>query len=1271
MTGDDLIGKNIGERYLVESELGKGALGVVFEAKDSYLDRKVAIKVLQERMAADTVAALRFQREAKMAASLHHPNIVTIYDFGVLEDSRPYLVMECLRGISLEQFLKENSRMTPSRAVPLFIAVCQALAQAHKNGIVHRDLKPGNIVLIKDEMGNETVKLVDFGIAKPFSDIESDLTTVGVVLGTPSYMSPEQCLGKPLDQRADIYSMGCVMYHVLTGVKPLLGETTMETLTKQVSEQPKTFAEAAPALTLPSGLEALIQRALLKSQTERQQSVIELKAELEQSLSDLWVQKSIHTRETPEDAPTIITKAVPKLPSPGAFSFFSPVPEAPKAVPAAEAISGQKMSFDMLLEKAQAGDAYSQYMLAVAYEKGDGVSPNDRQAAIWYQKSATAGCADAQFEMGSICQWGELGVREDADESLRWFKLAAEQGLPKALNSFACILEDDHPQDALKYYKAAGEAGYSMGMSNYGRCLYYGIGVEKNVDEAFRWLLKSAEMDPTNDGAQYMLGICYFNGEGVEKNLETSVKWYRKAADNGHQSAQYELGLCYLYGEGIEESVDNAIQWFRAGSARGEKRCEEKLADLTEQVAPGLTIDELDFWMRQSAINPVDVAEKQLLLVLREPPGTSMHDVINTLLPAADRGTESAQLALGRCYELGMGIGFDLSQAYHWYKTAYDRGSAFAEQHAVKCLRNCFENNIFPDGAENFLRDSANKRNTNAMISLAYYYRFQNPDGRDFSEALRFYRQAAESSDSEAQYLLGRFLVMKNLLKHERSHVIRWWENSLEKGLNAATTEELDDEGHSEERAEALKWLTSAGEEGSCDALRLLSSLYQRGLLVLADPAMSIKLLMRAAEMDDPIAQGLLGVIFIEGSGVEKREQEGVQWLQLSADAGNSFAQWNLALALIEGTGVTVNRPRAKALLERAAEGRFEQDLLWSEDGFETRFKKLIELFRDLSDRGQIDAQYWLGICYERGIGCTPERDKALELYLRAAQGGCTPAQSAFDRQPENLKKLAVKHDKSTTESSEVSINRGELTQSIRVVKESGTVMNRIKMHDQLLKSDLLLPGVTTESGSQPVTLTNARNEVGIIVFSERNLISEWDSNSEFKLRTISVRDLCAIALSKAMEAVILDPTKSMGVVLRKWEMQAFSKGVPPIARDLSWKWSQITTSSGAQMSIRVSDADEVARCAEPIRSVLEKHDVVRRGFLFTSFFEPVNEPEQLTVGIEPTATASKEEAFALNNELMELEIKSSSGLPLCVVFLTNALSIKTVSESSNLLLER
>lgn len=1271
MSGDNLIGTKIGDRYEVESELGKGALGVVFRARDATLGRVVAIKVMQEKMAADTVAALRFQREARMAASLQHPNIVTVYDFGVLPDNRPYIVMEFLDGESVEEVLKRSIRMQSSKAVPLFISVCQALAHAHKNGIVHRDLKPANIVLIKDEIGNDVVKLVDFGIAKPMTEQDSDLTVAGTVLGTPSYMSPEQCLGKPLDGRSDIYSLGCVMYHILTGFRPLTGDSALETLSKHISEQPRSFSEVAQGVPLPAVLERCVFRALMKAPGERHQSVVELRDELENALTSIWSQKAPAGREKPDSEPTVVTK--PKLntktaaPEPFAFSPYPEIYKAPIVVP-----DEKPASPEFLLERAQSGDGYAMYKYAVALETGNGVDIDEKAALFWYRKSCNAGCPEGQNEMGLIYQWGALGLEPNQDEAIRLFTEAAQQGHANAQNNLGYIFEVIDAKEAFRWYKMAAEGGLPLGMSNYGRCLLYGIGSDKNYQEAYKWLMKAAEADEKSDGAQYMLGVMFFNGDGVEKDLVRAAQWYKKAAENGHDSAQYELALCHLYGDGVEEDYDEAVYWLKAGSALGNAQCDEKLEELNaSQTLPGLKVEDVDHWMRQSSVNTTDVVEQQLLLMLKTPTHHDLNQAVVELHPVADKGNETAQLLYGRCLEMGMGLQQDLDSAYYWYKRAYDFGCDVAEQHAVKCLRLCFENNIFPADAETFLRSCANKKNTKAMISLAYYYRFFNPNGRDFSEALRYYRMAAESGDSEAQYLLGRFLVMKNLLKRERNLVIRWWDASLEKGLDTATTEEFDDEGHKNERAEAMKYLNSAGEEGSCEALQLLSSMYHRGLLVLADPVKSAELLMRAAEMDDINAQGLLGVIFLEGIGVQKDEKKGIEYLALAAEANNSFAQWNLALAYIDGTGVLVNRPRAKALLERAAEGGFSQDKLWSEDGFKDRFQRLLDLFHDLSARGQVDANYWLGICYEKGLGVNPQRDKALALYLRAARDGCQPAQAAFDRQPENLKKLAEKRNKATGDSVQVSTDRVELSQAIRVVRESDSVMNRFKLYEALSESEVVLPGEDKGNGNQPLTITNARGEVGVIVFSGKKMIAGWDPDKEFVLRTISMKDLCNIALGKSMEAVILDPTKAGGVILRKWEMEAFAKSKLPIERGKTWGWAQATISSGAQISLRRADVDDVARCGADLKRVLQNHSIVKRGMIFNCFFEPVNEQEQLTLGIEPMPNPSKEQALELSNELISLGLKSDTGLPLKVVFITNPVSVESAIKNSNILYEK
>ena len=253
----------------------------------------------------------------------------------------------------------------------------------------------------------------------------------------------------------------------------------------------------------------------------------------------------------------------------------------------------------------------------------------------------------------------------------------------------------------------------------------------------------------------------------------------------------------------------------------------------------------------------------------------------------------------------------------------------------------------------------------------------------------------------------------------------------------------------------------------------------------------------------------------------------------------------------------------------------------------------------------------------------------------------------------------------------QASAQRVHLTQAIQAVRENDTLMNRFKLYEVLSESEVVLPGVDRGNGNQPVTITNPRGEVGIIVFSGKQMISAWDSDTSFVLRNIAMKDLCSIALGKSMEAVIIDPTKTGGVILRKWEMECFARSKLPIERGKTWNWVQVAISSGAQICVRHADPDTVARCALDVKRVLQNHQIVKRGLLFNCFFEPVNEPEQLAVGIEPIPGANKEQALELNNELLGLNLKSDTGLPLKVVFITNTVSLDTAIENSNVLYER
>src|ERR1051325_3020567 len=216
--GDPLIGVIVAEKYRLEAKLGEGGMGAVYRATRLMIGDEVAVKILHSEQH-DPKASERFRREAQAAARLKHPNAVNIYDFGVTDDGLQYLVMEFLEGESLRKIIKQQGPLPCSTAAEILSQVCAGLDEAHRHHIIHRDIKPDNIIINVTVTGIR-VKVLDFGIAKIYDHTASSLTQTGNVLGTPHYMSPEQCIGEELDSRADVYSLGVVLYEMLTGRVP-------------------------------------------------------------------------------------------------------------------------------------------------------------------------------------------------------------------------------------------------------------------------------------------------------------------------------------------------------------------------------------------------------------------------------------------------------------------------------------------------------------------------------------------------------------------------------------------------------------------------------------------------------------------------------------------------------------------------------------------------------------------------------------------------------------------------------------------------------------------------------------------------------------------------------------------------------------------------------------------------------------------------------------------------------------------------------------------
>jgi serine/threonine-protein kinase len=245
---DHLVGEVFADRNEIISPIAAGGMSVVYKARHTLRKNLVAVKMLLPHMLLSSTNLKRFQQAAQAASALSHPNLITVHDLGLTPYGMPYLVMEYIEGCGLSDLIKREGRISPARCLDILIDACDASSVAHEKGIIHRDLKPSNIMIAVSGDGTEQVKIVDFGIAKllPTGGEEAQrLTQTGELFGSPLYMSPEQCLSRPLDARSDVYLLGCVMYEALTGSPPLAGGSIMETMYKHMHEVP-------PGLAMPS-----------------------------------------------------------------------------------------------------------------------------------------------------------------------------------------------------------------------------------------------------------------------------------------------------------------------------------------------------------------------------------------------------------------------------------------------------------------------------------------------------------------------------------------------------------------------------------------------------------------------------------------------------------------------------------------------------------------------------------------------------------------------------------------------------------------------------------------------------------------------------------------------------------------------------------------------------------------------------------------------------------------------------------------------------------
>ena len=285
---DPRIGIVVGERFELTSKVGEGGMGVVYLAEDRAANAQAAVKFLHSQFMVKEEFVQRFRQEGKSASRFRHPNAVQVLDGGEDDEGIPWLAMEYCGGKSLKRLLRDDAPLPVKRACLLGKQILEAVGEAHKNGIIHRDLKPENIKVEAMPNGRDRVKVLDFGVAKFVGvDDEDEMTgavktKTGVVFGTPKYMAPEQILGEPVDGRSDIYSIGAILYEMLTGGPPFPSDDIMGFVTKHLKEPVEPLSQRAPNLKFPAGLEELVLQMLAKDRSERPARAGDVAKSLEQ-----------------------------------------------------------------------------------------------------------------------------------------------------------------------------------------------------------------------------------------------------------------------------------------------------------------------------------------------------------------------------------------------------------------------------------------------------------------------------------------------------------------------------------------------------------------------------------------------------------------------------------------------------------------------------------------------------------------------------------------------------------------------------------------------------------------------------------------------------------------------------------------------------------------------------------------------------------------------------------------------------------------------------
>ena len=622
--------KALGSNFRVDDLVGRGGFAEVFAVHDLRLKRDLAVKVLSPELVVNQAMLTRFRREAEAVAALRHPGIVPIYDVGEA-GGIAYIVMPLIKGVTLRKKLEDEGRFEIRQARRILRDVAEALRVAHEAGLVHRDIKPENVML---DGPKEQVLVMDFGIAKAIDPNASGVTTAGLIVGTPHYMSPEQASGEMVDARSDQYSLAVMGYRMVTGTHPFEAETTRALLYKQVFETPPPAADRAP--DVPLDLSDALQRGMAKEPADRYPTIEAFSAAVLTPRPDTASQPIATAADvaTPaEDRPrpdTLTTGAPPPSAGAGqtkparggrlgrivAGGVTTVVVLAGLFWARSVFFSGSPAAVDSVLTSADtaAPTVASQDTKTPQAPRTRSPAPSDRRAtsqeapsraaagqtpavatlatctaavraSAWDQAfslcrtEADGGSTEAKVALAGMYQAGR-GTGVDAAAAAELYQQAANAGSADAALRLGQMLEtgDGIPSDPVRashLYTTAARRGVVPAMRWLAGMLESGKGIAKNESEAVNWYRRAAAAGDAQSilriGQMYSLGI------GVARDEVTAARYFARGADAGMADAQYELARAYFAGRGVPRSDSLGVVWLERAAARGSQAAADDL----------------------------------------------------------------------------------------------------------------------------------------------------------------------------------------------------------------------------------------------------------------------------------------------------------------------------------------------------------------------------------------------------------------------------------------------------------------------------------------------------------------------------------------------------------------------------------------------------------------------------------------------------------------------------------------------------------------------